>query len=159
MKAKWFGRILAIVFFLIGTFYLSRSCAHAASVWDEYLHGGAHILTIEECVQKIEFHKGESQRIYEEVKDRCWWLPTLDDRQKARRMFQLIIPAVSACGITGKIVATGYTLFGQYGLDCLDEWDWIQNKWHWLEYHADQSEFYERYLIHSARLLRYQEEQ
>lgn len=160
MNAIWFGRILGIALFLVGCFYLTRSCAHANAAHDkafgEYVRGG-NVLTIEECVQKIEFHKGESQRIYDEVKNRCWWLPKLDERQKARRMFELIVPVVAASGLHGKILATMYVMFGQYGLDCMDEWDWIETKFHWLEYHVDQAEFYERYLVHSARLLKYQE--
>lgn len=155
----WIPRLLAILLFLVGCFYLTRANAYA--VWErgreDYYGSNYSALTIEECVEKIEFHKSEGRRIYDEVKDRCWWLPQLDERQKARRVFSLIVPVVASSGITGKVAAAAWTLFGQYGLDCMEEWDWIQNKWHWFEYHAEKADFYERYLIHVARMVRYED--
>lgn len=114
------------------------------------------ILTVEECVEKIEFHKREAERIYEEVKDRVWYLPGLDDREIAKRIFMLLAPAVTVEGVKKKSVAMFIQMALEYGLDCMDEWDWISTKWHWVGYHVDQAEFYERYLVHSARMMMYE---
>lgn len=149
----WFGRILAIILLLLGCYFFLRSSAEAREEWNPK-HRREGVPTIEECVEKIEFHRQEAMRIFEEVKDRVWWMPNLTDREKARRMFNSIIPAILAQGgVTGKIAAVGLTLFGQYGIDCMDEYDWIENKWYWCTYHAEMADFYESCLIHAARLL------
>jgi hypothetical protein len=155
--------ILVLILVTIWGFFLLRhQCfARPPAFPRERIHEQQmnNILTIEECIEKIQFHRGEADRIYNEVKDRCWFMPNLDDRQKAHRVFSLIGPTVLVDGgIKKKSAAIFIQMAIEYGLDCMDEWDWISNKWHWVEYHTDMLDFYERYLIHGARLLFWSEE-
>ena len=149
-----FGYIIAMILLSLGLFFWSRGTLRAGQpAWvEEYLHGGER-LSIDQCSEKIKFHKTEAKRIYDEVKDKIWWLPQLDDRQKARRIFNLVAPVIAASGVTGKVVGTISTALVQYGFDCMDEWNWIQYKMHWMEYHAEQADFYERYLQFEAKML------
>ncbi len=150
------GYVIAGILIALGLFYWTRnSCYAGQPAWvEEYLHGGER-LSVEECADKIKFHKKEAKRIYDEVKDKVWWMPELDDRQKARRIFNLVAPVIAASGVNGKVVGTISAALIQYGFDCMDEWNWIQYKMHWMEYHAEQADFYERYLQFEARMLFY----
>lgn len=148
--------MIAISLFLFGLYFLLRGEGHAAvnqkefyDQWATYYHQGQ--MNPGDCREKIEFHQKEAKRLYQEIKDRCWWLPCLDDRKKARKLFNLITPVVAASGITGKVVGTLVVGLGDYCLDCMDEWNYIENKLHWLEYHTEQAEFYENYLLFEAR--------
>lgn len=67
----------------------------------------------------------------------------------------MVAPVIAASGVSGKVAGTIATALAQYGFDCMDEWNWIQYKLHWLEYHAEQADFYERYLQFEARMLYY----
>jgi len=150
--------VMVCCLLVIGSYFLMRSHGHARppAFPREKAHEAEQLgaLTVEECIDKIQFHRGEADRIYNEVKDHVWFLPNLDDRQKAHRVFSLIGPTVLVDGgIRKKSAAVFIQLALEYGLDCMDEWDWISNKWHWVEHHTDLADFYERYLIHNARSL------
>ena len=158
MKDRYISYIMVFIILFVGIYFLIRDeCfARPPAFPRERQHEleRNNILSIEECIDKIQFHQAEATRIYDEVKDRVWWLPNLDDRQKAQRVFTLMGPAISVSGgIKKKSAAVILQMFLEYGLDCMDEWDWISNKWYWVEYHTDMVDFYERYLIHSARFL------
>lgn len=157
-KDRLIGYLFVFIIILIGSYFLFRGecCARPPAFPREKANEAAQLgaLTVEECIEKIEFHRGEANRIYEEVKDRVWYMPNLDDREKAKRVFSMIGPAVLVeGGVKKKSAAMFIQLALEYGLDCMDEWDYISNKWHWVEYHTDQAEFFELYLIHHARML------
>lgn len=156
-KDRLIAYLFVIIIIVAGSYFLFRGecCARPPAFPRERQHELERLgrLSIEECVEKIDFHKGEAQRIYDEVKDRLWYAPGLDHRDIAKKIFSLLGPAVMVEGVKKKTAAMGLELFIEYGLDCMDEWDWISNKWHWVEYHTDQADFWERYLIHSALLM------
>ena len=154
---RMFTYFMSALLLILGLYFLIRGDCHARP--PAFLRERQHELerlgrlSIEECVEKIEFHKSEAKRIYDEVKDRLWYAPGLDHRDIAKKIFSILGPAVMVEGVKKKTAAMGLELFIEYGLDCMDEWDWISNKWNWVEYHTDQADFWERYLIHSALLM------
>ena len=46
-----------------------------------------------------------------------------------------------------KLIRSLISLMLNYGLDCMDEWDYINNKLYWAEYHWDMYEFYCNVLV------------
>lgn len=158
LKNRMITYLFVFIILLVGGYFLIRGeCFGRPPAFPQEKAKEAErlgALSMEECIDKIEFHREEASRIYEEVKDHVWYLPNLDDRQKAKRVFSLMGPAVLVDGgVKKKSAAMFIELALEYGLDCMDEWDWISNKWHWVEYHTEKAEFYELYLIHHARYL------
>ena len=96
--------------------------------------------------QKVEFHLNNAERTYRDAKKRCAFLPDVDYRKKAEHCFI----AAGNCLIAGtpqsKIIAGLMTLLLSYGIDVMQEWDYIQNKLHWSEYHYEMMEFYQEVL-------------
>lgn len=97
---------------------------------------------------KIQFHEREAKRTYNDAKNRCWWLPDLNERDKAKYCFTTAMSTVPAGTPQSKIIMAIMTLLTQYGLDCMEEWSYIQNKLYWSQYHYEQKEFYEDVLKH-----------
>ena len=98
--------------------------------------------------KKIQFHEKEAKRTYNDAKNRCWWLPNINDRDKAKYCFTTAIAAIPANTPQSRIIMAILTFMTQYGLDCIDEWNYIQNKLHWCQYHYKQKELYEDVLKH-----------
>ena len=97
---------------------------------------------IAEWKREYDFHKKEGDRTYNDAKDRCWWLPNVNEREQARYCF------VSAIGLLGngtpcsKLVSCVTALLAQYGLDAISEYHYINNKLYWSEYHFSMAELY-----------------
>lgn len=90
------------------------------------------------CERMAKYH-------YNLAKDKTWWLPNLSDREKGRYCYTTAIAGVFASP-QYKVVAMVSTLLTQYGLDCIDEWNFIdehmqQSKAWWESY-----EFYKENL-------------
>lgn len=95
---------------------------------------------------KIEFHRQNAERTYNDAKEACWWLPNFDDRKKARYCFASAMAVVGSSSPMSKVIAYILYTLGEYGFACLDEWDYINNKLHWSQYHYEMKEFYEHIL-------------
>ncbi len=93
--------------------------------------------------EKVNFHKANAERTYKDAKNRCWWLPVLSDRENAKYCFTTAVALLTPNSPQSKLVAATMTLLLQYGLDCIDEWNYIQNKLHWSQYHYEMMEFYQ----------------
>lgn len=91
---------------------------------------------------KIKFHAENAVRCYEAAKAKCWYLPDINDREKAKYCFTTLITTFPAGTPQSKIIAAITSFLIQYGLDCIDEWHYIQNKLYWAEYHFEMYEFY-----------------
>jgi len=96
---------------------------------------------------KMDFHEENAHRCYNDAKNRSWWLPDTTDRDKARYCFTAIGGLGSPGTPQAKLVRALVTLMLNYGLDCMDEWDYINNKLYWAEYHWDMYEFYANVLV------------
>lgn len=93
--------------------------------------------------EKVRFHKSNGIRTFNDAKDRCWYLPKLSHREKARYCFTNIGAVLSNSTPQSKIVATVVITLIQYGLDCTDEWNYIKNKLYWSQYHFEMMEFHQ----------------
>lgn len=87
-------------------------------------------------------HHFNAIRTYNDAYNRVWFLPDLSWREIGRDCW------VSACALastktpSAALVVAFSTLLSQYGLHCLDEWDYIQDKLYWSKYHFDQCSYY-----------------
>lgn len=87
-------------------------------------------------------HHFDAVRTYNDAYNRIWWLPDLTWRQLGRDAW------VSACAVastktpSAALVVAFSTMLSQYGLHCLDEWDYIQDKLYWSNYHFQQCAYY-----------------
>jgi hypothetical protein len=98
-------------------------------------------------MDKIEFHDANGKRTYADAKNKCWFLPEVSDRDKARWCFSTFVAGIAAGTPMSKVVAMILNALANYGLNCIDEWEYIQNKLHWSEYHFEMKEWYENVLI------------
>ena len=92
--------------------------------------------------EAYDMHHFNAVRTYTDAYNKVWWLPNLTWRQIGRDCW------VSACSMastktpTQALVVAFSTLLSQYGLHCLDEWDYIQDKLYWSEYHFKECVYY-----------------
>lgn len=64
---------------------------------------------------------------YNLAKSKCWYLPDIEDREKARHCFNMAMGSMFVATPQSKVVAwIAYTL-GSYGLACLNEWNEIED--------------------------------
>ncbi len=95
-----------------------------------------------EWQESYDHHHYDAVRTYNDAYNRIWWLPDLTLRQLGRDAW------VAACVIASTktpgqaLVAAFTTMLSQYGLHCLDEWDYIQDKLYWSHYHFKECAFY-----------------
>lgn len=98
-------------------------------------------------VNKINFHEANAKRTYEDAKEKCWWLPSIDYRMKARHCFMAIIASSSPNTAKSRLVFGLLALLQEYGLAVIDEWYYIEDKLDWSQWHYEQKEYYEHLLI------------
>jgi hypothetical protein len=98
---------------------------------------------IEYFKKELQFHKDNAIRTCAAAKERCWWLPKLDERKSARYCWT----SAMAMAVPGtpefKLGAVILNVLLEYGLDCSEEWNYIDNKLYWCKYHTEMVEFYE----------------
>jgi hypothetical protein len=87
-------------------------------------------------------HHFDAVRTYTDAYNKVWWIPDLTLRQLGRDAW------VAACGtaggstLSGRLVIAFAAMLSSYGLRCLDEWDYIQDKLYWSNYHFEQCAIY-----------------
>jgi len=92
--------------------------------------------------EEYDMHHFNAVRTYNDAYNRVWFLPNLTMRQLGRDAW------VSACAMAGTktpgqaLVMAFATMLSQYGLHCLDEWDYITDKLYWSQYHFEQCQYY-----------------
>lgn len=99
----------------------------------------------DECktnAEKARFHKSNAERTFNDAKEKCWYLPNISDREKARYCLSNIGALLSNSTPQSKIIAIIVTTLMQYGIDCCDEWNFINNKLYWSQYHYEMMEFH-----------------
>lgn len=108
-------------------------------------------LDLDNCktnAQKVQFHKENGERCLADARERCWWLPYIPARDKARYCFTNI--GILSCpgDPRSKIIAAIVNTLIQYGIDCQDEWHYINNKLYWSQYHFEMMEFHQQLIAH-----------
>jgi hypothetical protein len=98
---------------------------------------------------KVKFHKENAERCYNDAKDRCFLIPDFDDRRNAEFCLVTAGTLLLANDPRSKIIAITIDLLIYYGLNMIDEWNYIQNKLHWAEYHMEMMEFYQSVLVNA----------
>lgn len=93
-------------------------------------------------VSEYNFHLENGKRTFKDAQDRCAYLPNTDDRTKAKYCFTSAISLVGSSTPGTKLVAAVTTFLVQYGIDCMDEWHYINNKLNWSKYHFEMCDFY-----------------
>lgn len=114
-----------------------------------------HALTraqLQKAEQERDMHKSNAERTFKDAQDACWWLPNTSDRKKTRELFTITINTMLASDTRSKLIAMLTTSLIFYGMDCLDEWEYINNKLFWARYHWEMYEFHVE-LIAKAHLL------
>ena len=170
---KYLILILAFFFLVMGLFYYGRSFADDHYAYDNkgelyyfqhplaikhmdiYLKvsnstqlnkHNARALNYDDCktnADKVRFHKENGERCYDDAKERCWWLPYIEDRKKARYCFTSLGILASPGDPKSKIIISVISALIQYGIDANDEWNYIDNKLYWSQYHFEMMEFHE----------------
>ena len=147
-----------IILLFLGAFFLLRSLNANE---DDWLIASKRIFTYTEnprakppsreqlaaWQKEFDFHLDNGIRTYNEAKDKCWYLPDISDRDKARYCFTSAIATIGSYTPSTKLIACVTSLLLQYGLDAMDEWNYIQNKLYWSAYHFDLCDHY-YHLIH-----------
>ncbi len=154
IKENW-HYLIAFILFLMGMFFAIR--AYAIQNPDAMRHVQlyqCHALIYENCKtsqQKLKFHKENAERCYEEAKNKCWWLPNVTNQKNARYCLTNAGAMVAFGDPKSKLMAVIVNTLVQYGLDCCDEWEYINNKLYWAEYHYEMMEFFERVIKNGER--------
>jgi hypothetical protein len=152
--------IPAILFFL-GLFFFLRACSHADEERFMYLnpinfeseflfqdfdihlckrYSGYDTVKTYNAKDEYDFHMYHAIRTYKEAKEKCWWLPNISDRDRARMAWTTAVSMAVAPTPQLRIVVAVTQLLIQYGLDCIDEWHYIEEKLYWSEYHFRECE-------------------
>jgi len=145
---KYWHYYLAALLFALGLYYHGRGHAyenpHTISYIENYYR--FHALKLEDCktyTQKVEFHKENGERCYFDAKQKCWYLPKLKDRRNADYCFSNAGALLYPSDPRSKLIAVIINTLVQYGIDCCDEWEYINNKLYWAQYHHELAEFYQ----------------
>lgn len=86
----------------------------------------------------FDMHSFNAIRTYNDAYDRVWWLPNLTWRQWGRDAWVAACAMASTKTPCAALVVAFSTMLSQYGLHCADEWEYIENKLYWSEYHFNE---------------------
>jgi hypothetical protein len=91
------------------------------------------------CERMAKYH-------YNLAKDKTWWLPDLSNREKGRYCYTSFVAGIFPSTPQSKIVAMISVALTQYGLDCISEWNYINE--HMMQSQAwwESYEFYKENL-------------
>ncbi len=168
MKAslkKYWNLYLSLILLVLGMFYYARAYAyepyiyecegniyvfeHPLAIKNIQMYQNSHqqlALNYKNCksnAQKVKFHKENGDSCYNDAKEKCWWLPNVSDRDKARYCFTNIGVLCSPGKSKSKLIIALVTTLIQYGLDCSSEWHYINNKLYCSQYHYEMMEFHQ----------------
>lgn len=94
----------------------------------------------EKWQQDYEFHQFHAIRTYNDAKDRAWWLPNIDARTQFRMCWTSAFSMVGHQNPTLALVVAISSYVMQYGLECYDEYNYINDKLYWSEFHFRECE-------------------
>jgi len=154
IKYNW-HYIIAYILFLMGIFFAIRGyCIENPHAIRHHLLFKYNALVYDKCktnAEKHRFHKENAERCYEDAKDRCWWLPNINERKSARYCLTNAGALLAFGDPKSKLMAVILNTLVQYGLDCCDEWEYINTKFYWAQYHYEMMEMYDCIIkVHGA---------
>lgn len=100
------------------------------------------------CISEISRHEWNGRKFLKDAEERCWMFPDTSSRDKAKYCFSAAMAAAVPGTPMTRIIAGLLVLFGQYGLDCMDEIEAIEKDLMRSQYHFEMKEFFEVVLIH-----------
>jgi hypothetical protein len=86
----------------------------------------------------FDMHSFNAIRTYNDAKDCVWYLPNLTWRQWGRDAWVAACAMASTKTPCQALVVAFSTMLSQYGLHCADQWDYIEDKLYWSEYHFNE---------------------
>lgn len=92
--------------------------------------------------KKLKQHQFDAERTWNNAKNKCWYLPNKSKRSAARSAFNATIATFGAATPMSKLVCALISLLADHGLDCIDEWYYIEEQLQWCQYHCEMVEFY-----------------
>lgn len=90
--------------------------------------------------EEYDFHHFNAIRCYQDAYNRAWYLPDITVRQRFKEAWIAAFTTVGVQTAQLKLVVAISSFVMQYGLDCFDEYHYIQDKLNWSEYHFRECE-------------------
>lgn len=150
LKRYW-TYYLAFILLALGLFFLNKAYGgenYHATMDVQNFYARIRIneiqaqLNREDYLVKMKHHREEGEKCFKDAKDRCWFLPNIEERKKAQYAITNAGIMIAPADPRSKFIAAVVNTLVQYGLDCNDEWHYINNKLYWAEYHFEMAEFY-----------------
>lgn len=92
--------------------------------------------------KKLNQHQYDAERTWNNAKNKCWYLPNISNRNSAKNAFAAVMASFGGSTPMSKLVCSLIGLLTSYGLDCIDEWYYIEEQLQWCQYHCEMVEFY-----------------
>ncbi|MGK5595676.1 MAG: hypothetical protein ACSNEK_10025 [Parachlamydiaceae bacterium] len=92
--------------------------------------------------KKVAMHRSNAERTWNNAKNKCWYLPNIQKRKAAQNAFNAIMASFGGATPMSKLVLALLSLLTNYGLDCIEEWHYIEDQLNWCQYHCEMVEFY-----------------
>ncbi len=169
-KSKW---IITLILFLVGLFCYMKDYGYAQEHYAiEWQHisldkenyyqsyesrsswgrdrNKSNIKQHQKWQEEYDHHHFHAVRTYNDAVDKIWWLPNITWRQLGRDAWIATCSTAGSTNLTSAVITAFATLLSAYGLHCLDEWDYIQDKLKWAQYHFEECEKYAQ-LLHGGK--------
>lgn len=114
---------------------------HVLSEWIDSIH----CLTADQRIfyeQKLKQHRFDAERTWNNAKNKCWYLPNKSNRDAAKNCFNAVMASFGGVTPMSKLVLSLISLLTSHGIDCIDEWYYIEEQLGWCQYHCEMVEFY-----------------
>lgn len=90
-----------------------------------------------------EYHTNKAYEDYIAAKDKCWWLPDLRKRDLVRRGWLTLMAGIYPATPLYRVIASIIAMLTQYGVDCMDEWDAINDLLESAQYNSEMAKVYQ----------------
>src|SRR5574338_60665 len=146
--------MFGIALFIIGTSFLLRSCSAHGAEWEdltpetqeciELFYNCKQLRPNEEryYIKKKEEHYQLAIKYSEQVFMACWYCPNINNQEKARMCYNSVWAMLGSSTPQLKLIMSVGSLLMQYGLECMREWNFIQDNLHNAQHHFEMYEFY-----------------
>jgi hypothetical protein len=126
-KKEFSSKYIVAFFFFCGTLFAFQAHAEIRTLQafqDHEIVSDYHKRELAENMAKSEVN---AKYHYNLAKSKCWYLPDIDDREKARHCFNMALGSMFAATPQSKIVGWVIYTLSSYGLACLYEWNDIED--------------------------------
>ncbi len=101
---------------------------------------------IKEWEEAYKFHEFNAKRTFEDAKNKVWYIADFSWREKGKAAWIAACSTVGVKKASRKLAAACISILCQYGLQVIEEWDYINEKLQWSEYHFKECEHYSNLL-------------